>query len=1383
MALTSGAGASFPVNAWAWPYQMQLSFPGYTAAETLTNFPALIVFSNNVNSSGFNYNQFSSPNGYDLRFTTADGLTELNYEVEQWNTNGNSCVWVQVPQLSNGCSIVAYWGNPSAASAPEASSTSGAAWPTNAFAAVWHMDQSNAMDSTANGNDGTATGSVSGASGIIAGAQQVSGGGHVRVPSTGDLEFTNPAATYSAWVYFNTLPGNSEQVIMRKEYKRELGFGTESQPCVRNLLHTDGANDGWTTNNDDLISPAPVLGQWYYTAFTYDGGVLRSFWNGVPLNAGHTVTGNIIGDDNANTGIGAYDLDGTLAMNAIIDEVRIEPVVRSASWIMASYMTIASNSSFNTYGNVQLGVITNFATNVVSQAIDLEYGINSPYYLASSGSGNITMYFGTNTLDQVAGNWSAVSVTLGWDNSVPGVNTYNLSGGSLTTTAGSMAMNSSGGGCPAIFAISGTGVFTTPNHFYLGSWGGDAGDATLNISGNGVFNQTGSQIQLGASNSYINVTGGNCSISSPYFRTDGHAIGGITFTLDNSPRHISPIISTGSISSFDLSGSSGRIHIATSGFAPALYQTFDLIKIHIGAGKIFVPGGDPNAVLAPGDSANWSLNIINDGSNVVLQATALTSEVGSSDWPYRMQVAFPGYTQGEVLTNFPALVVFSNNVGNSGFNYSQFASANGYDLRFSTADGSTELNYEIEQWNTNGNSCVWVQVPQLYSGCSIWAYWGNSGMASAPAIYTTNGAVWSGNAYAAVWHMVGSNTLDSTANGNDGSADTRTGSISSVTGIIGVAQQVSGGGHVTVPYSSTLSFVTNQATYSGWVYFNTLPTNGEQVLMRKEQCRELGFGNESQPYVRNMLKTYGIGTTNGWGSQFDEAISPAPVVGQWYYVAFTYDGGILRNFWNGTPLSAGHTVTGNIEGDPYSTGIGAYNGNLDAGPISLGLNGAIDEVRAEQVFRSPNWILANYLTVASNASFNAYGSVLSSVVTNFSTNVVSQTIDLEYGVNSPFNLTYSGSGIITIYYGTNTLNQLAGDWSAWSVTMGQDNHVPGTDTYNLSGGSLTVLNQMQLLNDAACPVVFAISGSGAFDTAANFALGRWNDITNGGAVMLNIGGNAVFNQTGGEFQFGMSNSYVNVTGGDCSISAVYYRTGGHAIGGLTFTLDNSATHISPLVATNGNFDLSGSPGAIHIATDGFTPTNGEIFTLIQLPNADTISAPAAGTNALLDSASALNWSLSISTDGTNNMLQATAENFGGGVPTNGIPPLAWFNYYYIGASNYAAIATNDTDGDGMTAWDEYVAGTDPTNDASYLGLGIGISNGNVILTYQSLAAAGPGYVLNTRYYDLESASNLLDGIWQPVSGATNVIGDNTTVIYTNTSTNALMYYRVKARLQ
>jgi len=112
---------------------------------------------------------------------------------------------------------------------------------------------------------------------------------------------------------------------------------------------------------------------------------------------------------------------------------------------------------------------------------------------------------------------------------------------------------------------------------------------------------------------------------------------------------------------------------------------------------------------------------------------------------HRMRIAFPGYNSGgEVLANFPALVVFTNNVGGTGFSFqhTQFLRADAYDLRFYNESGAP-LDYEIDTLDAD-RLLAWVKVPQLKpDGTSfIRAAWGDPAH-NYQLPCTTNGAVWS----------------------------------------------------------------------------------------------------------------------------------------------------------------------------------------------------------------------------------------------------------------------------------------------------------------------------------------------------------------------------------------------------------------------------------------------------------------------------------------------------------------------------------------------------------------------------------------------------------------------------------------------------------------
>ena len=143
--------------------------------------------------------------------------------------------------------------------------------------------------------------------------------------------------------------------------------------------------------------------------------------------------------------------------------------------------------------------------------------------------------------------------------------------------------------------------------------------------------------------------------------------------------------------------------------------------------------------------------------------------VTGSGW-HKMKVSFSGYSRSETLTNFPALVKFSSSMGN-GFAYSQMASLNATDLFFMSADETQPLPFEIQSWNTNGNSYVWVQVPLLTNNSSVWAYWGDTNLVTSASPFSTNRMAWA-NGYAGVWHLATNgatlSVADSTTNSYDG---------------------------------------------------------------------------------------------------------------------------------------------------------------------------------------------------------------------------------------------------------------------------------------------------------------------------------------------------------------------------------------------------------------------------------------------------------------------------------------------------------------------------------------------------------------------------------------------------------------------------------------
>ena len=120
------------INPAAYERSFTIMFPGYSGAETLTDFPVQIKVSSARNN--FDYSACKVANGGDLRFAASDG-TLLASEVDTWNPEGESLVWVKVPSFNKFTVITAYYGN----ATPDAVTASDV-W-SNGYVGVWHLNE------------------------------------------------------------------------------------------------------------------------------------------------------------------------------------------------------------------------------------------------------------------------------------------------------------------------------------------------------------------------------------------------------------------------------------------------------------------------------------------------------------------------------------------------------------------------------------------------------------------------------------------------------------------------------------------------------------------------------------------------------------------------------------------------------------------------------------------------------------------------------------------------------------------------------------------------------------------------------------------------------------------------------------------------------------------------------------------------------------------------------------------------------------------------------------------------------------------------------------------------------------------------------------------
>ena len=359
-------------------------------------------------------------------------------------------------------------------------------------------------------------------------------------------------------------------------------------------------------------------------------------------------------------------------------------------------------------------------------------------------------------------------------------------------------------------------------------------------------------------------------------------------------------------------------------------------------------------------------------TNIVVDA------VGSPDWTkysHRFRVSFPGYTGSETLANFPVLVKISES-GVSGFRYADCKKPGGADLRFADESGNL-LASEVDTWDTNGVSLVWVKVPSLTAATKITAYYGWD---IAPVVDSS--AVWTGNGYVGVWHL--NESAVPLAESSGGSSPFTAGTYPQYAdcgeiGIIGKSVDFSRNYNYGSTYGSSrleaadddghLSSLTD-FTVECWTYQTNYWTTGAAAAMVSKGEGDYRSWKVYQDHT--TLKT-GLQLTEVSGVSTNHTyVTSAQGVktGEWTHQTFVRNKTGLNKclvYFNGENNRIVDDNRSSIVSNtrPLILGGGGYGGTARVFP------GSIDEVRISNVARSADWVKASHDTVT-ESSFARY---------------------------------------------------------------------------------------------------------------------------------------------------------------------------------------------------------------------------------------------------------------------------------------------------------------------------------------------------------------------------------------------------------------------------
>jgi hypothetical protein len=327
-----------------WAKRRKLTISNLDQATTHTNMPVLVK----LNTGRINYSNFRA-NGEDIRFTLDDHTTVLDHTIEEWNSSGNSFVWVRMPSIaaSSEVEIFMYYDNVAAGD------TSNSGNVFTAYEGVWNMDKSGAtyVDSSPNARDGSAVGTVADQAGPIGNSIYVNGSS--RIDLTYNLaQILGRTSTLSFWVKTTQTGNNTDW--QAPGITGLSGFNA-GQDLFYSFLRADGrigasAGGGTQVQSNFIIND----NSWRHVTVSRSEttGAIRFYVNGVLNGNGNSGAGN---QNQAFYCLGAtrqlWGGGGYIYFDGSFDSMRMNNTILSDAAVKANFKY--QNDTNVTYGQLE----------------------------------------------------------------------------------------------------------------------------------------------------------------------------------------------------------------------------------------------------------------------------------------------------------------------------------------------------------------------------------------------------------------------------------------------------------------------------------------------------------------------------------------------------------------------------------------------------------------------------------------------------------------------------------------------------------------------------------------------------------------------------------------------------------------------------------------------------------------------------------------------------------------------------------------------------------------------------------------------------------------------------------------------------------------------
>ena len=365
-ALPVPQGASFQLGA-------AITVSAYAGSETLTNFPVLVRIREG-SPTGFSYGNVinalaSDKNAIDIGFTDSTG-TGLPYDIDTWDPNGESLVWVRLPAVTNGTRFAMFWGSTSSGK----DLCAGNVW--SEYVGVWHLGETadgvtTVYDSTTNALSGTTVASSRAvADGVVGGSRHITTSEDYGAFDSGIMVDLTDAAKRAAVdglgtnftaSYWLRLPENPRwsYAITRKNGDSGKAWGVQMAYDDTGMIRLYSAGENDTQNVKPYLNMLKRRNEWHKFDISWKAdGTYVIYQDGANKMTDALYNNTRAYQGTKNLGIGgALKKDsgagnGGRGVKGEMDEVRLRAFVPSDDWAAADYATM-TNADFLVFSTAE----------------------------------------------------------------------------------------------------------------------------------------------------------------------------------------------------------------------------------------------------------------------------------------------------------------------------------------------------------------------------------------------------------------------------------------------------------------------------------------------------------------------------------------------------------------------------------------------------------------------------------------------------------------------------------------------------------------------------------------------------------------------------------------------------------------------------------------------------------------------------------------------------------------------------------------------------------------------------------------------------------------------------------------------------------------------